>query len=422
MLSETNNAMSELVYLFVDGESSALQNELLFKALASSSDLQQELQEAILIRSTLEQDSAALAVPLKTTANIFQAAGVSLPSNVAVGAIIPLSDKIFLGLKSMAVPVITAIGTAVASLTIMNYLDSENIYNANINLSNSNQIISNQNNTPNNNINSNTNNSAENKLNSIYSRRKSRNNNINTSNEVLASKAEQVQTIAVATQEIAVATTELEQQTTRKSSNITQSPMASRNNYFDDMSFAKSNSVNNTFGTIALVNHNEEFESIGTLPLTIGVRGMMNLSSFPAGTKSNVNTAPSNFTLSIGYDLSDDFRIGIEGGRQSIRYYTFENGKNDKATQRESIDWAGAYIRKTFNELTFSNLTPFANGTLGATVSGPSARLIAGMKWQPENSISLSAGVEASTLFYQKSSNWQSISALGFIYQVEINY
>lgn len=418
MLSEINNSMSELVYLFVDGESSALQNDILFKALSNSSDLQQELQEAILMRTTFEQDSAALAVPLKTTANIFQAAGVSLPSNVAGAAAFSLSDKLFLGLKSMALPVVTAVGTAVASLTLMNYFDSENINNANNNLSNSNQIVSNQTNTPNNNINSNTNNSAENKLNSIYSRRKSGNNNINTSNEVLASnedKTEQVLTNAAAPPE-------LEQQITRNTNNITQSPMATRNNYFNDISFAKSNSVNSTFGTIAIVNQNEDFDVIGALPLTIGVRGMMNLSAFPANTQSTVNTAPSNFTLSIGYDLSDDLRIGVEGGRQSIRYYTFENGKNDKATQRESIDWAGAYIRKTFNELTFSNLTPFANGTLGATVSGPSARLIAGMKWQPENSISLSAGVEASTFFYQKSANWQSISALGFIYQVEINY
>lgn len=418
MLSEINNSMSELVYLFVDGESSALQNDILFKALSNNSDLQQELQEAILMRTTFEQDSAALAVPLKTTANIFQAAGVSLPSNVAGAVAFSLSDKLFLGLKSMALPLVTAVGTAVASLMLMNYFDSENINNAYNNSNNSNQIVSNQNNNPNNNINNNANTSAENKLNTIYSRRIARNNNINTSKEMLVSnedKAEQVQTFKAAAPE-------LEQQIASNTNNITQSPMATKNNYFNDMSFAKSNSVNSTFGTIAIVNQNEEFESISGLPLSFGLRGMMNLSAFPANTKSTVNTAPSNFTLSIGYDLSNDLRIGIEGGRQSLRYYTFENGKNEKATERQSIDWAGAYIRKTFNELTFSNLTPFANGTLGATVSGPSARLIAGMKWQPENSISLSAGVEASTFFYQKSSNWQSISALGFIYQVEINY
>jgi len=79
MSAETPLSLSELVYLFVDGETTSAQEQVLFSHLATDADLQAELQEAILIRSTLEQDCSALAVPPETTAAIFSKAGFALP-------------------------------------------------------------------------------------------------------------------------------------------------------------------------------------------------------------------------------------------------------------------------------------------------------------------------------------------------------
>jgi hypothetical protein len=304
---------------------------------------------------------------------------------------------------------LTAIGTAVVSLTLMNYLSDNN--KSEVNLNN----ISNQSYSPNNNIAQNTqSNLVDEKLNTLLFKRSA---NYNANNITIDSNSENK----------SESITDLNENKKEKSLNkninlISESTISNRNNYFNDILFANNNSTISNLSNRAVINNIEEFQSLGKLPLSFSVRGMMNLSSFPEGTKSTINTNLSNFTLSVGYNLADDIKIGIEGGRQSIRYYTFENGKGENATQRETIDWAGAYIRKTFNEISNSNITPFAQGTLGATVSGPTGRLIAGLKWQPENSISLSAGLEGSTFFYQKSNVWGSISALGFIYQVEINY
>ena len=52
MSAETPLSLSELVYLFVDGETTSAQEQVLFSHLATDADLQAELQEAILIRST----------------------------------------------------------------------------------------------------------------------------------------------------------------------------------------------------------------------------------------------------------------------------------------------------------------------------------------------------------------------------------
>ena len=111
MTDETNNSMSELVYLFVDGETTSSQEEILFNTLAGNPGLQQELQEAILIRSTLEQDCSALAVPPETTAAIFQKAGFALPGAAAgMPGVTSWLGEVFYSLKSAVLPSLFALG------------------------------------------------------------------------------------------------------------------------------------------------------------------------------------------------------------------------------------------------------------------------------------------------------------------------
>jgi hypothetical protein len=429
MLTESNNSISELVYLFVDGESSSFQNEMLFKALANSNELQQELQEAILLRTTLEQDSAELAVPLKTTTTIFQNAGINLPSNMLDSGVASFGQKILIASKSIALPLFTAFVGAVATFTFFTFFQADksnsNFYSGKFD--NSNQIIASDKKPENSGVNSkaisNSNPKAEQSTKSDL-RQKQQNNKLLFAQKSNLNSTQQIEKeILPDNQEIIP---EINQITNSNSTNLTisdsQISKIEKSNYYENIPLTNSNKTNTSLDFAKLDNNFTNIAISQKLPISFAMRGMMDIASFPNNTKSDVNQTTSNITLSIAYQISDDIKIGIEGGRQSLRYYTFENGKNEKATQRESIDWAGAFINKTFNEFTFSNISPFANGTLGATVSGPTGRLLAGMKWQPENSISLSAGVEASTFFYQKSSNWGNISALGFVYQVEINY
>ncbi|MBI3259628.1 MAG: hypothetical protein HYZ54_09170 [Ignavibacteriae bacterium] len=158
------------------------------------------------------------------------------------------------------------------------------------------------------------------------------------------------------------------------------------------------------------------------LPITASLRGLINLSTFPSIAKTSYNNEFNNVAISIGYQINEDISIGVEGGRQSLHYYTFENGKNENATLHTSMDWAGAFYKQQFSGLTYSELTPYAQVTLGGTLSGPSGRLLTGFLWQPDSRISLSAGIEGSAFLYQKSADWYSLRALGFMYQVEVKF
>ena len=159
-----------------------------------------------------------------------------------------------------------------------------------------------------------------------------------------------------------------------------------------------------------------------TLPITVSMRGLMEVSSFPSIASSSMSNEFNNIALSVGYDVSKDIRLGLEGGRQAMRYFTFENGKNEKSTLHTSIDWAGAFYRQQFSELTYYEITPYTQVTLGGSMSGPSGRLLAGLCWQPDRRIALSAGIEGSTFLYQKSADWYSLRSLGCLYSVEVKF
>ena len=112
MSAETPLSLSELVYLFVDGETTSAQEQVLFSHLATDADLQAELQEAILIRSTLEQDCSALAVPPETTAAIFSKAGFALPGTTTGWSMGSVIGSTVQTLQSIALPSLFALGGA----------------------------------------------------------------------------------------------------------------------------------------------------------------------------------------------------------------------------------------------------------------------------------------------------------------------
>lgn len=418
MSAETQDSMSELVYLFVDGETTSAQEEILFNNMAGNPDLQQELQEAILIRSTLEQDCSALAVPPETTAAIFQKAGFSLPgtsSGLTVGSLIGSATQF---LRSVAIPTACAVGGAVITTlffmsksddsTIHNLLandthpKSDNQYSTSVLVSNADThtlqvapLIPSQ--------------SAKN-ISSVFTPSKGGSENINNEDDALLHKGN--------IDEQNVNNNETEEQNSLN-------PVSVKNTHYK-----KTLNTPTSFSAISHARSLESSESglknlfseTETMPIVLSMRGFTNITTVPNVGKSIPNNEFDNIIVSLGYNLNDNVTIGLEGGSERLQYYTFENGKNNKATLHNSIMWLGGYYKQHFPLLEFSDILPYAQVSLGGTLSGPTGRLLAGLRWKPDTRISLSAGVEGNAFLYQNSAEWYSVRTLGFMYQVDVNF
>lgn len=411
MSAESPLSLSELVYLFVDGETTSAQEQMLFQHLATDVDLQAELQEAILIRSTLEQDCSALAVPPETTAAIFSKAGFALPGTTVGWSVSNFIGAAVHGVKSIALPALFAIGgAALTSLYFITQLHPDPQESALLSLQNrlsaqtteSAVLISQTDNTEDStpldlrSFAEKTDMPFQQKHNAFsYERNESRKtvqesqqNNMSLSNNSVLS-----QTIIESASTVAQYTP-LAFSSFPTTDNVTMVPMANH----------------------AFTEYNEKKR------WSISTRGLMNLTTMPVKNQSVSEEHLSDFAVSLGYALNEQTFIGIEAGRQSLRYYTFENGKGDNATLHTSMEWAGAYLRKQFDNIGFGEFTPFAQVHLGGTLSGPSGRLITGLQWQPDSRISLSAGIEGSAFLYQNSGTWYSMRTLGLTYQVDVHF
>lgn len=417
MSAETPLSLSELVYLFVDGETTSAQEQVLFSHLATDADLQAELQEAILIRSTLEQDCSALAVPPETTAAIFSKAGFALPGTTIGWSMGNVIGSTVQTLQSIALPSLFALGGAALTafyfmhtmpqsqeaelLALQGQFSSQSSESA--------VLVSN----------------VE-SLGGIHSLHSD-----GTSKQVQREYPKALYSSASVSNQSANGFDGMEQKDAAPFADAKQSEKV-----MDESAIAIEQAQSMTMGAPLLfssfptinsrdaISHKTlaEFGKVGERQWIIAARGLMTMNTMPAGNTSTSDEHLSDIAVSVGYALNPQTVIGLEGGRQNIRYYTFENGKGDNATLHTSMDWAGGFMRRQFHELGFGELTPFAHVHIGGTLSGPSGRCITGLQWQPDSRISLSAGIEGSAFLYQNSGTWYSMRTLGLTYQVDVHF
>ncbi len=417
MSGETPLSLSELVYLFVDGETTSAQEQVLFQHLANDVDLQAELQEAILIRSTLEQDCSALAVPPETTAAIFSKAGFALPGTTAGWSLGTVIGSTVQTLQSIALPGLFAIGgAALTALYFMQTMprtqESELLAFRNQLTGQSSEsavLVTTADNTDDrtklslSSASMNAIDGHEQKhFASLNKNHGYQHNDIHVMQDIIASSDNQEQSL------------ELWEES---SQSIDQTP---------SMTIATP-LLFSSFPTITprpALTHAEYLNTdiAAARKWSVSARGLMTMNTMPSSNAASSDEHLSDFAVSVGYALNPHTVIGLEGGRQNIRYYTFENGKGENATLHTSMGWAGGYVRKQFHDLGFGELTPFAHLHIGGTLSGPSGRCITGLQWQPDSRISLSAGIEASAFLYQNSGTWYSMRTLGLTYQVDVHF
>lgn len=80
MKTFNEDSVSDLIYLFIDGEADLSQQQTLFASLASDSELQTEFQQALDINHGFAADKATLYPPAELTKSVFLSAGFNPPS------------------------------------------------------------------------------------------------------------------------------------------------------------------------------------------------------------------------------------------------------------------------------------------------------------------------------------------------------
>ena len=109
-----------------------------------------------------------------------------------------------------------------------------------------------------------------------------------------------------------------------------------------------------------------------------------------------------NFALGIEYALSSDLTFSLEMGVESYLMYFREERSNGVINEYEAISsplWANGSLRWTPVEV--GPVPLFVQGGIGASWSGPMARIMLGGEFDLEESVTLIGGAELSTIGYQ---------------------
>ena len=87
--------------------------------------------------------------------------------------------------------------------------------------------------------------------------------------------------------------------------------------------------------------------------------------------------------------------------------------------QRPQLTFAGATYQYTGNTLEeFASLRPVLRGFLGGTDFGPMAKGVVGVQYEPNNLVSMGAGMETTSLVYTHRNVWQATHKLSFTYWI----
>ena len=126
----SNNSMSDLIYLFLDGEADSTQQQVLFKSLAENPELQSEFQDAVTLNKSMSADSRNLIPSDELTHNLMVKAGFESGAGSSVSGLVsePARNTILTSLigkiKTSIIPAsIGSIITAALLTTGMYLLD-----------------------------------------------------------------------------------------------------------------------------------------------------------------------------------------------------------------------------------------------------------------------------------------------------------
>ncbi|MFP4368092.1 MAG: anti-sigma factor family protein [Candidatus Kapaibacterium sp.] len=130
------------------------------------------------------------------------------------------------------------------------------------------------------------------------------------------------------------------------------------------------------------------------------------------------------FTIGLYYNLSRNWSVGIEGGKEPF-YQEFPLTKNNveyTRSQRPSLIYAGVAASYKIRELGFDNLYPLISGSVSYTSNGPYFRFRPALEWSILPMADIRLGIDYGILYYNIEGTLYNSSRLGINYGVNINF
>lgn len=424
-----NNALSDLIYLYLDGEADSLEHSMLFGALARNSELQAEFTEALRIRTAIEQERSLALPPAHLTDDLFRRAGFATAATESAATAGPGALRGFLGrfgapmLSAAASAILTALLIAGIYQSRLDGLAGEisRIRTAQRTLLAQNSGASSATLTP---PRAGTESGEEKGIipESIHGRIHDRTPHVARgagSGSTAASPA------------FAAGRDQFPVQAPLRASGRQEPPE-------DPLPVAEPSSMR-TLPAAGRLPIPRESIAAAAGPLEEGtpfrmagedepdyrfafqIRGITALGLYPERQPAQ-GTQPWFNDMSIGalYQISPHHAIGAEAGQEMFPLYR-SNGTSSWMEPR--LAWAGGVYRfETGGIESLGDLRPFLQTTLGGTRSGPIAKGIAGLTYTPDSRVDLSIGVEGTALLYQLQGSWYSTRKSGITYLMNVHF
>lgn len=398
--SNNNFSLNDLIYLYLDGEANDVEKSALFKGLANDISLQNEFQDALMLKNHSFTSKDLIAPPLLVTNNLMNTLGVS--ASAAVGTAALVSGGKWLSFLNSTFSKVLLSGLVGFLLATSYFMLNDSNFDDNLNkteIQNSDRgdFIS------------------ENLLNSNF--KSIIRDTVYLTNYINYDKSSSIDKSILDLSTDSSSMINLDEFPDFNFKKIDESGI---NEY--EVSF---NRVAQEFSAIPIKNVNSDlfnFDIGNELnKLSLELSGLYTLGLYPVRDEFNINEKLNNLQASIYYDITNTGKLGISFGKETFPIWVKDD--NGELSARNSVTWYGLSFRQLFDTyISRFGIFPYVQVTTAATVNGPFVKSSAGLGWMPDQRVTFYFGLDYSALLQRYNNNYELNRKSGFIYNVNINF
>ncbi len=398
--SNNNFSLNDLIYLYLDGEANDVEKSALFKGLANDISLQNEFQDALMLKNHSFTSKDLIAPPLLVTNNLMNTLGVS--ASAAVGSAALVSGGKWLSFLNSTFSKVLLSGLVGFLLATSYFMLNDSNFDDNLNkteIQNSDRgdFIS------------------ENLLNSNF--KSIIRDTVYLTNYINYDKSSSIDKSILDLSTDSSSMINLDEFPDFNFKKIDESGI---NEY--EVSF---NRVAQEFTAIPIKNVNSDlfnFDIGNELnKLSLELSGLYTLGLYPVRDEFNINEKLNNLQASIYYDITNTGKLGISFGKETFPIWVKDD--NGELSARNSVTWYGLSFRQLFDTyISRFGIFPYVQVTTAATVNGPFVKSSAGLGWMPDQRVTFYFGLDYSALLQRYNNNYELNRKSGFIYNVNINF
>lgn len=426
--SDTPMNGSDLLYLFLDGHASPAEKDMLFKAMASDSELQAEFEDALTIRNAIHNERETTVPPSELTSSLFAKAGIAIP--VVGTSVISAAQQNGTAFSSMFGKVFSTIlpyaAVGITALSAVLLWNSAEQYES---TSAANGIASNKASSAVKRIDN-----SEELLQRIERLEREQREGFAAQNQLLRNQKNTVRNVYmpyVPKGFALVSDGDIEDMKQRIiSSAIAATQVASMQQLqskqplsTDITSVQSSNPTESIASSVTTTSPS----AVELLPsqesqerFSVNLRTINGIKQYPDRNITTPDIMFNNLAVTALYDFNNNHSFGFELGQETFPIY--EVNESNDLEQKYSLIWGGASYRYRMNPISeLLDIQPFGQVLAGGTKYGPIMRGIIGVTWQPHNNFSFSFGVETSAMLYSYRNVWYGAQKLGLSYGVNIH-